>query len=64
MPLLQKKQNVIVSNLEEPDEISESTAIKFQHLPSQARRKKAIAAIFHEYLIDVYWKPINYLKRK
>ena len=31
MPLLQKKQNVIVGNLEEPDEISESTAIKLQY---------------------------------
>ena len=59
-----KKTKRYCQYLEEPDEISESTAIKFQHLPSQARRKKAIAAIFHEYLIDVYWKPINYLKRK
>ena len=59
MPLLQKKQNKIVSNLEEPNEMNEIAAINLQSLPSQARRKTTAAAIFCEYLKEV--KDLSYL---
>ena len=39
-----KKQNEIVSNLEEPDEINEIMANNFQPLPSQDRGKTTTAA--------------------
>ena len=59
MPLLPKKQNEIVSNLEEPYEMNKSTAINIQPLPSHARRKTTTAAIFHEYLKE--FKDLSYL---
>ena len=59
MPLLQKtKQNEIFNNLEEPDEINESTAINLQPLPSQARRKTTTAAILCKCLKEV--KDLSY----
>ena len=54
-----KKQNEIVSNLEEPNEMDKSAVINLQSLPSQARRKKTSAAIFREYLKEV--KDLSYL---
>ena len=54
-----KKQNEIVSNLEEPDEIKESTAINLQPLPSQAMQKTKTTVIFHKYLKKV--KYLSYL---
>ena len=48
-----KKQNEIVSNLEEPNEINKSATINRQFLPSQGRRKTTSAAIFREYLKEV-----------
>ena len=54
-----KKQNEIVSNLEEPNEMNKSAAINLQSLPSQARRKTTTAAIFREYLKEV--KDLSYL---
>ena len=54
-----KKQNKIVSNLEEPNEMDKSAVINLQSLPSQARRKKTSAAIFREYLKEV--KDLSYL---
>ena len=54
-----EKQNETVSNLEEPNEINESTSINLQPLPSQARRKATAAAIFREYLKEV--RDLSYL---
>ena len=54
-----EKQNETVSNLEEPNEINESTSINLQPLPSQARRKTTTAAIFREYLKEV--RDLSYL---
>ena len=54
-----KKQNEVVSNLEEPNELNKSAVINLQSLPSQARRKKTSAAIFREYLKEV--KDLSYL---
>ena len=54
-----KKQNEIVSNLEEPNEMNKSAAINLQSLPSQARWKTTSAAIFCEYLKEV--KDLSYL---
>ena len=51
-----EKQNETVSNLEEPNEINESTSVNLQPLPSQARRT---AAIFREYLKEV--RDLSYL---
>ena len=48
-----ERQNETVSNLEEPNEINESTSINLQPLLSQARRKATTAAIFLEYLKEV-----------
>ena len=56
MPLQQKKN---VSNLEEPDEINENTAINVQPLPSQDRWEATTAAIFRKYLKEV--KDLSYL---
>ena len=54
-----KKQNEVVSNLEEPNELNKSAVINLQSLPSQARQKKTSAAIFREYLKEV--KDLSYL---
>ena len=54
-----KKQNEIVSNLEEPNEMNKSAAINRHFLPSQGRRKTTSAAIFREYLKEV--KDLDYL---
>ena len=54
-----KKQDEIVSNLEEPNEMNKSAAINLQSLPSQARRKATTATIFREYLKEV--KDSSYL---
>ena len=59
MPLLWKKQNEIVSNLEEAYKIYENTIINFQHLPSQARWKTATFEIIRESLKGV--KDLSYL---
>ena len=59
MPLIQKKQNEIFSNLEEPNEMNKSAAIKLQSLPFQARPKTTTAANFCEYLKEV--KNLSYL---
>ena len=53
-----KKQNEIVSNLEEPNEMNKSVAINLQSLPSQARQNTTSAAIFCEYLKEV--KDLSY----
>ena len=45
-----KTQNKIVSNLEEPDEIKKSPAIKLRLLPFHASRTITAAAIFPENL--------------
>ena len=54
-----KKQNEIVSNLEEPNEMNKSAAINRHFLPSQGRRKTTSAAVFREYLKEV--KDLDYL---
>ena len=54
-----KKQNEIVSNLEEPNEMNKSAAINLQSLPSQARQKTTSPTIFGEYLKEV--KDLSYL---
>ena len=54
-----KKQNEIVSNLKEPNEMNKSAANNLQSLPSRARRKTTSAAIFREYLKEV--KDLSYL---
>ena len=54
-----KKQNEVVSNLEEPNEMNKSAVINLQSLPSQTRRKKTSAAIFRKYLKEV--KDLSYL---
>ena len=54
-----KKQSEIFSNLEEPNEMNKSAAINLQSLPSQARQKTTLAAIFCEYLKEV--KDLSYL---
>ena len=48
-----KKQNEVVSNLKEPNEMNKSAANNLQSLPSRARRKTTSAAIFREYLKEV-----------
>ena len=58
MSLLRKKQNEIVSNLEEAYKIYENTIINFQHLPSQARWKTATFEIIRESLKGV--KDLSY----
>ena len=59
LSLLQKKQNEIVSNLEEPNEMNKSAATNLQSLPSRARRTTTTAAIFREYFKEV--KDLSYL---
>ena len=54
-----KKQNEVVSNLKEPNEMNKSAANNLQSLPSRARRKTTSAAIFREYLKEV--KDLSYL---
>ena len=63
-PFIEKKNTIPdatpdVTNLEEPDEINENTAINVQPLPSQDRWKATTAAIFRKYLKEV--KDLSYL---
>ena len=54
LPLQKKrKQNKIVSNLNKPDEINESTVINLQTISSPARRNTATPAIFCKHLKEV-----------
>ena len=54
-----KKQNEIVSNLKEPNEMNKSGAINLRSLPSGARWKATSAAIFREFLKED--KGLSYL---
>ena len=54
-----KTQNRIVSNLEKPDEIKESTAINLRLLPFHASRMITTAAIFPENLKES--KDLSYM---
>ena len=52
-PYKKRKQNEIVSNLNKPDEINESTVINLHPISSQARRNTAAPAIFCKHLKEV-----------
>ena len=54
-----KKQNEIVSNLKEPNEMNKSGAINLRSLPSRARWKATSAAIFRGFLKED--KGLSYL---